>query len=393
LADGGSVEAGYEAIHDAFAEAQAKDEGGAQLCVYRHGRKVVDLWAGRDPANGRAFGEDTLTAIMSCTKSATATAAHMLIERGQLDLDARVALYWPEFAAGGKDDVRVYEILAHAAGLMGFPPELGIGVRDMLDHRHIADALAAMEPLWRPGGAYLYHFFTFGFLVGEIVRRVTGRSIGQYFSDEIARPLALDMWIGLPQAEEHRIAPHFNRRSSLSETMWRDAFKGLGVDMNSRLMKTVLNTFMTTDALIDLLGTREGRAAEIPAANGIGTARALAKMHAALIGEVDGVRLVQTATMERARAQQNKGLRPPGEMKKFPGAQEQIFALGYELPTVTRPMLGPGSFGHTGAGGRVGFAHPESGIAVGYVCNAIVQSASGADPRWLGWTEALKRMI
>lgn len=390
---GGTVAAGYAGVRDAFLAAQARDDGGAQLCVYRHGRKVVDLWAGRDPVNGRDWDQATLAAIMSCTKSATATAAHILAERGLLDLDERVARYWPEFSANGKADIRVHEVLSHAAGLTGFPLEQGLTARDFLDHRRIADALAEMEPLWKPGGAYLYHFVTFGHLVAELVRRVSGRSLGRFFADEIASPLALDLWIGLPEEQEQRVAPHFNRRGALSEKQWREAFKSLGVSLESRLMRAVLNTFMTTDAVIELINSREGHAAEIPAANGIGTAHALAKMHAALIGEVDGLRLLSPVAMERARTPQNKGLGPPGEMKKFPGAQEQKFSLGYEMPTHSRPMLGPGSFGHTGAGGRVGFTHPESGFAVGYVCNAIVQSASGPDPRWVGWTEELKRLM
>src|SRR5437868_5106103 len=125
---------------------------------------------------------------MSCTKSASATAMHLLAARGRLDLDARVARYWPEFAANGKADIRVHQILSHSAGLMGFAPESGLGARDMLEHRRVADALAEMEPLWKPGTAYLYHFVTFGVLVGEIVRRVTGQTLGQFFADEIAGP-------------------------------------------------------------------------------------------------------------------------------------------------------------------------------------------------------------
>src|SRR5262249_46048843 len=216
--------------------------------------------------------------------------------------------------------------------------------------------------------AYFYHFVTFGFLVGEVVRRISGKSVGRFLADEVARPLKIDMWIGLPEAEEHRVAPHFSRLPTITEEQWRALLGGAGIDLTTRLARTVLYTFRTTDeAVYGLMNTRRGHAVEVPAGNGIGNARALARIYASLISEVDGVRLLKPETMERARTPQTRGIGPPGDFARFSRTEPQWFGLGFELPRAPEPMFGPGSFGHAGAGGRMGFAHPGSGIAPGAV--------------------------
>jgi CubicO group peptidase (beta-lactamase class C family) len=386
----GWVAPGYEPIREAFAEAQAKDEGGAQLCVYRHGERVVDLWAGQDPVGRRPYTEHTITTLMSCTKAAVATCAHILEERGLIALDAPVARYWPEFAAAGKEETTVRHLLTHSAGLMGYEPDSGIGARDLLNWQTATEGLASMRPLWEPGTAYFYHFVTFGFVVGEVVRRVSGRTVGKFFAEEVAQPLGIDFWIGLPESQEPRVAPHFSKAPQFTADQWRTMLEGLGVDVGTRLAKTVVHTLeATNEMVVDVMNTRAGRAAEVPAGNGIGNARALAKMYAALIGEVDGVRLIGPATMERARAPQTEGMRAPGDFSKFVRTEPQRFGLGFELPRAPEPMLGSGSFGHAGAGGRLGYAHPESGVAVGYVCNNMLWDNLEPDARWVGWTKAL----
>jgi CubicO group peptidase (beta-lactamase class C family) len=387
---GGRVESGFERVREAFEEGQASDEGGAQLCVYQHGRQVVNLWIGQDVIRQRPYAEDTITVMMSCTKAAVAVCAHILAERGELDFDAPVARYWPEFAAGGKRNVRVRHLLTHSAGLMGYEPESGIGANELLDWQTATDGLARMEPLWEPGTAYFYHFVTFGFLVGEVIRRISRKSVGRFFADEIAGPLKIDMWIGLPEAEEHRVAPHFSRLAAISEEQWRTLLGGAGIDLTTRLARTVLYTFKTTDeAVFGLMNSRPGHAVEIPAGNGIGNARALARIYASLISEVDGVRLLRPETMERARTPQTKGIGAPGDFARFARTEPQWFGLGFELPRAAEPMFGPGSFGHAGAGGRMGFVHPESGIAVGYVCNNMMWNNLEPDARWVPWTKAL----
>jgi|SRR5579871_3094499 len=389
----GMVAAGFESVRLAFAEGQSIDRGGAQLCIYRHGERVVDLWTTRDREHDRDFDGESLTVLMSCTKGAVALAANMLSERGLLDFDAPVARYWPEFAAGGKSGILVRHLLTHAAGLMGYDPESGMGASDILDWQKSTDALARMTPLWTPGTAYLYHFLTFGFLLGEVMRRITGKSFGHFFHDEIASPLGLEMWIGLPEAEEHRVAHHFSSLPAVTEEQWRALFAASGIDAESRLSRAILHAFKTTDEAIHrVLTTRAGHAAEIPAGNGIGNARALARMYASMIGPVDGVRLLKAETMERARTPQTIGLGAPGNLRIFSRGEPQWFGFGFELPRESEPMLGKGSFGHAGAGGRMGFAHPESGIAVAYVANNMLWNNLVPDPRWVPWTEALREI-
>ncbi|HTP77434.1 MAG TPA: serine hydrolase domain-containing protein [Rhizomicrobium sp.] len=390
----GTVEKGYEAVREGFAAGQIADEGGAQLCVYRNGRKVVDLWTGRDKINNRPYTDKTLTVLMSCSKGAMATAAHMLAERGQLDLDAPVTRYWPEFGKGGKQNVPVSYLLSHRVGLTSFEPQSGIGAKELLNWEMCTDALEAMEPLWEPGTSNMYHAVTYGYLVGEVIRRVCGKSPGKFLADEIARPLGLDLWIGLPESEESRVAPHFTDRPTMTLEQWKGLLAGFNIDVNSRVAQTMMHMLISTDEAIEIINTRQGHAAEIPAANMIGNARSLAKMYAATIGEVDGVRLLKRETMERARKPQTDGLKGPGDFARLPNPDPQRLALGYELNRRTEPMLGDGSFGHAGAGGRLGFAHPESGFAVGYCCNNMLwDGIRGPDDRWIPWTKALNDII
>jgi len=390
----GTVERGFDAVRDAFAEGQAEDEGGAQLCVYRQGRRVVDLWAGRDKVNDRPFTADTITVLMSCTKAVTTVCIHMLAQRGQIDYDAPVARYWPEFAPKEKAAITVRDILAHRAGLMSFDEETGISGRALFDWKRCTAALANMEPWWKPGSAYFYHALTFGYLAGEIVRRVSGKTVGQFVDAEIAGPLKLDLWIGLPSEQEHRVAPHIVPAAQVTEEQGRALFSSLGLDMNSRPVRAAFNMFTAGTEGLNLINTREAHAAQLPFGNGIANARALAKMYAACIGEIDGVRLLTPETIERARESQNEELGAPRPLMPLVGPGPQRFGLGFELPRAIEPMLGAGSFGHGGAGGRMAFAHPESGIAVAYVCNSMLWDGfSGPDQRWLGWTKALLDVI
>ncbi len=390
----GTVAKGYEAVREGFAAGQAADEGGAQLCVYRHGKKVVDLWCGRDKINDRPYTDQTVTVMMSCSKGAVATAAHMLSERGLLDLDAPVTKYWPQFGQAGKKDMPVSYLLSHKAGLSGFEPNSGIGPRDLLDWNKSTAALAAMEPLWEPGTAYAYHAVTYGYLVGELIRRVSGKTPGRFLADEIAKPLDLELWIGLPASQEHRVAPHFSDRPQLTLEQWKQLMAGFGIDINSRMSQAMIHGIIGTGEAIEMMNQREGHAAEIPAGNMIGNAASLARMYAATIGEVDGVRLLKPETMERARKVQTDGLKPPGDFSKLPNPDPQRLGLGYEINRRNTPMMGEGSFGHAGAGGRMGFAHPESGIALGYVCNNMLwDGIRGPDDRWLPWTKALNEII
>jgi CubicO group peptidase (beta-lactamase class C family) len=393
---GGSVARGFEAVRDAFAQAQAEDEGGAQLCVYRGGAKVVDLWAGNDKIRARPYGEQTLAMLMSCTKAAVALGAHVLAERGLLDFDAPVARYWPEFARHDKAQIRVRELLSHTAGLMGYDPETGIGAEQYLNWDQCVEALADMQPLWQPGTAIFYHAVTYGFLVGELIRRVSRQSFGQFFATEIAAPLQLELWIGLPSAEDSRFAAHFRPEGPvIGAQQWRALLAMRGVDLTSRTAKVLLQTVEAVDQFLIMANEEQRvRAAQIPAGNGIGNARSLAKMYASMIGTVDGVRLLTNQGVQRARAPQTDHLKLPAALAALATGDPQRFGLGFELPRGAEPMLGAGSFGHAGAGGRMAFAHPEHEVAVAYVCNNMLwDGLQGPDRRWIGWTAAIRDAI
>ncbi|UJW31732.1 beta-lactamase family protein [Saccharothrix sp. AJ9571] len=325
----GTVAPGFEDVREAFA---LDHGGGAQLAVHQRGVPVVDLWTGWAP--------DRIAVTMSCTKALVAICAHLLAERGDLDLDAPVSRYWPGFRA----DPPVSYLLSHRAGL----PAFDLDGEDLLDWDRCTSTLAAMGPRWTPGTAFAYHSTTFGYLVGEVIRRVTGTTAGRFFDEEIARPLGLDLWIGLPAEQEHRVAPIGPHRTELAE----------------------------------LLTTRAGRAAEIPSANGIGDARSLAKLYSSVLSGLLG-----SATLDRACAPQTDGLPTPVVMP-----HPQRFALGFELTRGASPLLGATSFGHAGAGGRLAFADRETGLAVAYVCaHSGWNPGQGPDPRWLPWLRALSR--
>jgi CubicO group peptidase (beta-lactamase class C family) len=384
----GMAAPGFEAVREAFAANFAeRGDQGAAVCVYRDGVPVVDLWGGlADPTTDRPYAEDTLQLVFSTTKGATAVCANLLIERGLLDPAAPVCEYWPEFAAAEKEAITVEWVLSHKSGLAAIDATLTLS--EALAWDPIVEALAAQKPLWEPGTAHGYHALTFGWLVGELVRRVTGTSIGAFFAHEVAGPLGLDFWIGLPATEEHRVAP-------LAMTLDYIA------DMNPEELATMAANFGP-----DSLGTKalflngafgdfaegggpfnlpELHAAEVPAANGITTARSLARFYASLIGEVDGVRILRADTVAEMSRSRTTGtdLVLGGESK---------FGLGVMCDSAFTPLLGPGGFGHFGAGGSLGFAHPESGISFGYVMNQMRLDVAG-DERTSVMIDAIRTSI
>ncbi|MFA5786080.1 MAG: serine hydrolase domain-containing protein [Actinomycetota bacterium] len=375
---------GFEAVREAFEENfEQRGEVGAACCVHVHGRVVADLWSGlADKATGRAWEEDTLQLVFSTTKGATSTCVHMLVERGLLDLDAPVADYWPEFAAAGKRDIPIRHVLSHQAGLAALDHPLSPA--EVLAWHPMTEALARQKPLWEPGTKHAYHAVTYGFLTGELVRRVTGRSLGRFFAEEVAEPLGLDFWIGLPEEHEARVAKLVPPQFVLPEGTDLDS---LGEPMASIVRAIMDPTSLPTRALavsdppLDF-DAREVHAAELPASNGIGTARALSRMYAALIGEVDGIRLLDPATVERARTSQARG--PDGTL-----IVPTNWGLGFQLSIESNLLSGPGAFGHNGLGGSLAFAHPELGIAFGYAMNGMAMGI-GTDPRAARLIEAVK---
>lgn len=388
----GHAEPKFEAMRTAFAKVLAEHAGGMNVAVYEDGREVVNLWGGANQKTGERFTSDSLVLTASCTKAVTAICALMLAERGDLDLDAPVGEYWPQFATRGKADIPVRWLLTHQAGLPLFAADADIRPADMLDWDKITAALADQSPMWEPGAFCGYHAVTFGYLVGEVIRRVSGQSVGDFLARNVTGPLGADFWIGLPEQQEPRVSPSV---SSSAPAVDADSLKHLyearGLDLDTALARAMLAPPRGDGGPGDpVWNTRPFHAAEIPAVNGIGTAGALARIYAACIGEVDGIRLLSPATIESARTPQTDHVPTPPEFRVFTDAPPR-FGLGFQLPhPAIIPMLGPGSFGHSGAGGRLALAHPERGIAFGFTCdNMLWDGLNGPDQRWTPLLAAL----
>ncbi len=358
----GRCEPGFEAIADEFRRNFAeRGELGASVAVHIDGRPVVDLWGGvADEATGAPWEEDTIAVVFSSTKGLAATCLHMLADRGQLDLEAPVARYWPEFGANGKENITVAMVMSHQAGLPVWQEQLPDGA--LLDWDLATSRLAAEAPLWEPGTAHGYHAQTLGFLEGELVRRIDGRSIGTFFREEIAEPLGADASIGLPAAEHRRVA----------------ALVMGDIDPNSAFVRKLSSEAdwyglkLITNGGGQVTDQSAQYAAELPAHGGIANARALARIYAPLSrgGEVDNIRLVapdRLVQMRLIRSASDCDL-----MLQLATA----FTLGYSKSWGKR-SLGPGNyviigehaFGTPGMGGSIGFADGEAGMSFGYVMN------------------------
>jgi len=369
----GHVEPGFEPVREAFvANFEQHGEVGGACCVYRDGRPVVDLWGGlADREQRRAWEEDTVVIVFSTTKGVTAICVNRLVEQGVLDLDAPVARYWPEFAAAGKGEMPLRWVLCHKAGLAAVEGDLTLD--EVLAWDPVVAAIAAQQPNWEPGSAHGYHARSFGWILGEVVRRATGRSLGRYFAEEIAGPLGLDFWIGLPASELTRCArliPPVGGSSAIEELLGADS-------LTAKVMRGPSGLF----GYDEMWNRPEILAAEMPSSNGVGDARSLARLYAATVGAVDGVRLLAPDTVASARAVQAEG---PDKVILVPTS----FGLGFSLP----PMLGPdcpaSAFGHPGAGGSLAFADAEKGIGFGYVTNLMRFDPTG-DPRSAGLVKSL----
>lgn len=385
----GEVASGFEPVREAFA-ANFSQHGdvGAAFSLYVRGEKVVDVWGGiADTTTGREWQEDTLQLVFSTTKGATAICAHLLAQTGALDLEAPVAEYWPEFAAEGKGDIPVRWLLSHRSGLPTVDAHLT--PTEVCQWQPIVEALAAQRPYWEPGTAHGYHALTYGWLVGEVIKRVDGRSIGRFFADEVAKPLGLDFFIGLPESEEPRVSRLETAQiggvpAELDVANLPEEIRKLieaAIDPEGLLQRAL--TVTRPDALD--YNTREVHAAEIPAAAGITTARSLARMYAATVGEVDGVRLLDPATVADATAEQSNG---PDRVLMVPTR----FGSGFFIPSMFSPLLGPASFGHAGAGGSLGMADTARQIGFGYVMNKMQQNLSG-DPRTMTLVAAVNACV
>jgi CubicO group peptidase (beta-lactamase class C family) len=373
----------FENVRKVFTEQfESGKEVGASIAFTLHGEPVVDLWGGfvgkkGTPEAEREWQRDTLVNTYSTTKGMTAICAHRLVEAGKIDLDAPVVTYWPEFGAKGKEEIPVRWLLSHQAGLPAIrkemPPE------SLFDWDAMCQALAETEPWWTPGTKHGYHPLTFGHLVGEVIRRASGRTVGQMFREDVAEPLEADFHIGLDASEDDRVAdiigtlappksapgePKVTIKGPLADFMrdMTDPTTMVGRAFNNPHMKpTTVNS-------------REWRAAEIPAANGHGTASALARVYGVLAngGAVDGVRILEADSIVRARTEQASG--PDATL----GGMPMRYGLGFMLRSDFMPLSpSPNAFGHPGAGGSIGLADPDAGVGFGYVMNKMSQGLVG----------------
>ena len=369
----GTVDRGFEKVRDAFAaNFEHHGEVGAACCVYLRGKPVVDLWGGARTADGQPYTAETLQMVASTTKGIVAIAAHVLAQEGKLDFDAPVTSYWPQFGQAGKKDMPVRWLFSHRAGLAAVDRPLTL--QDVYAWDPVVDALAAQEPLWEPNTNHGYHVGTFGWLAGEIIRRISGQSVGRFVAERLATPLSLDLFIGLPEEQFVRVAPLI---ATPPPTGPPDIFLTRLLDPTTLLHKAFVNPMLLPATLNEHAFWR----AEVPAANGFATARSLARLYAATIGEIDGVRLLRPDTLDRAIEVQSTG-------DDLVLGYETRYSTGFQLAFPFRPMAGDGSFGHYGMGGSVGFAHPGHGFAFGYAMNQMGASG-GVDPRTKGLIDAV----
>ena len=382
---GGTVAGGWDAVRQAFeANLASGDETGCAVSVYHRGQKVVDLWGGHfDQQGTKPYTDDTLQLVFSTTKGITAIAVAMCVERGLLSYDEKVSTYWPEFAAQGKGDATVAQLLSHQCGL--YTVDGDISLAEALDWSTITARLADTAPRWPIGAQHGYHALTYGWLAGELVRRVDPqhRSLGTFVRDEIVSRVGGELWIGLPGDQEHRVSPMIGGLNP-----------GGGDDVDPAV-KAMLEQFMGPNSpggqALSLNGAfsvdgafnrRDVHAAEIPAANGITNARTLARIYAATIGEVDGVRLVAADTVDAARATVTPANEPDTCL-----IMPTTFGMGFMTHGMFSPYSGPGAFGHPGAGGSVAFAHPERELAFAYVMNRMAENLAN-DRRAQALTDA-----
>lgn len=383
----GVVDEGFGPVADAFRrDFVAGYEVGAACSAYVAGRLVVDLWGGvADRRSNRPWDVDTAAVIFSCSKGMLAICVYVLAQQGRLDLDAPVALYWPEFAEAGKESTTVRQVMAHRAGLPALDADLTRS--EALAWQPVIAAIERQRPLWPPDTAHSYHALTYGWLVGEIIRRVTGMTPGVCFRKELGDPLDLHTWIGLPDSARGSVAW---MEPPLPDSDTPAARENAQRFAESRMLQRSLSMggafeFPTADGVVTF-NDPAVQAAEVPAANGISTARSLARLYAGCVSKIDGPRLLTTASIDDALVVRSTGRQLSGIPDD--GAR---WGTGFQLAsTPLAPMLGPRSFGHCGAGGQLAFADDEYEAGFAYLAN---QMGVYLDERANHLTEALASVL
>ncbi|MGW1671217.1 serine hydrolase domain-containing protein [Streptomyces sp. NPDC002324] len=378
----GLVAAGYGTVADAFTTALARStRGGGALTVMVGGQKVIDVWGGAaDARDGRAWNQDTPSVTFSCSKGLLAVLVARLVEAGKIDLDLPTSTYWPEFGQTGKETIPVRWLLSHQAGLSC--PTEDITKADVLAWHPVVDKLAAQAPLWEPGTGHGYHAFTYGWLVGEVVRRVTGQSVGEAFAELVTGPLGARAWFGAPQEELASVAV-----LAMAPDLDVDA---LPLSPELAPVKRAITLGGAFPGTVAGNGTGLNdpaiQAAEVPGGGAVATARALAEIWSSTILPTSATQplpkhVVADMVRVRSSGQQLLGLQ---------GIPQPSWGTGFMVDSPARPFLTSSSFGHDGMGGQLAFADPTHGIGFGFVTN----DAQGAgDTRALDILDALRRTL
>jgi CubicO group peptidase (beta-lactamase class C family) len=360
----GFAAARFEGVRRAFDSlfADGLDPGSA-VAVWVDGAPVVDLWGGwADAARTRPWQRDTLVNVWSASKGVLALAAAMLVDRGRLAYDAPVARYWPEFSQGGKQAITVDQVMSHQAGLDGV--NVPISDAELYAWTPFVDAIAAMAPLWEPGSRCVYHPVTYGHIVGELIRRIDGRSPGRFIAEEIVGPLGLSFHIGLPEALDHRVAEMSAHDKAYDWIRFGEKSAYPHSFRNPTLLATTPNT-------------RAWRAAEVPGANGQSDARSLAQIYGTLAcgGTAGAHRLLSPEALRQATAVRFDGV-------DACSLAPTVFAAGYRIGAIGfGPHAGAGHFGHTGWGGSTAFADPQRRLGFAFVTSRLLGFDDGVDPR------------
>ncbi|MFI2435520.1 serine hydrolase domain-containing protein [Streptomyces sp. NPDC018693] len=349
----GTVVEGFEAVREEFAAfvARERPDYEGQLCAYVRGRRVVDLWAGDD------VGPESLYGVFSSTKGAAYLVVALLVQDGTLELDRRVTYYWPEFAAEGKGQLTLRELLTHRAGVVGL--DAGFSAEELADDRALAERLADQRPFWRPGTAFGYHAYVIGALAGEVVRRATGRTLQEIYEDRVRVPYGLDFFLGLPAVHE----PRFRSVQPMAPTPEQQAELDAEPSGPHTLGAIAFNAHVLPEAgdLVAHANSRLVRAKGPASAGGVASARGLAGMYAAVCAEVDGrPPLLKPDTVAEVGQIHCVG-------HDLVARAHRAFGLGFHATAENSyPFLGAGAFGHSGAGGSQAFVDPRSGLAYGY---------------------------